>query len=63
MIILPCIPINWRIKMSDFDLELNAFLFGMECKCKGISTQTGVEYVEYKDTELEVIFLNGYNFE
>ena len=49
--------------MSDFDLELNAFLFGMECKCKGISTQTGVEYVEYKDTELEVIFLNGYNFE
>lgn len=48
--------------MSDFDLELNAFLFGMECKCKGISTQAEVK-PEYKDTEFEVIFLNGYNFE
>ena len=48
--------------MSDFDLELNAFLFGMECKCKGISTQA-LPQSEYKDTELEVIFLNGYNFE
>lgn len=46
--------------MSDFDLELNAFLFGMECK--DTSTQVEVK-PEYKGTDLEVIFLNGYNFE